>query len=460
MPRSKKNTAGDTADMRDIEAYTHDGQKRTNNPPVGMAQHDTAPETRKTYTFDPHLDPRLDWAGKTEGMSFDVPTSSIHIHESIKPHKIIRSVRTMGDGYVDQQTDMFGESPAERMRRRNDAIEFYQHGMDWTNRLIAGDSLVVMNSLIEKEGMAGQVQMVYVDPPYGIKYGSNFQPFVNKRDVKDKNDNDLTQEPEMVKAFRDTWELGIHSYLTYLRNRLLLARELLAETGSVFVQISDENVHLVRCLCDEVFGYNNFCSMITFQKSGGTSAVGVERMCDYLLFYAKNIEQIKYRKLFTPKNEGKNFYRDYSFLEFNNGTSRKIRSEEIGNLPDGARAYRLVPCNSQHYSKTRSVGVNFNGVTYYPGNDRQWSIDPELFQTEIVKRRLIGSENSLYYKLYADEVPGDTIKSVWMDTAMAGLTTDKSYVVQTSPKVIQRCMLMTTDPSDLVLDITCGASST
>ena len=267
MARTKKNlTDADVAKMRYIEAYTHDDKKRSNNPPVGMAQHDKAEETVKTYEFDPHLDPTLQWAGKTEGTSFDVPTSSIHIHESIKPHKIIRSVQAIGDDYEDAQLSLF-ETPVERMRRRRDAIEFYQHGVNWTNRMIAGDSLVIMNSLLEKEGMAGQVQMVYIDPPYGIKYGSNFQPFVDKRDVKDKKDEDLSQEPEMIKAFRDTWELGIHSYLSYLRNRLLLARELLADTGSVFVQISDENVHHIRELCDEIFGPENFISQIMFQKT-------------------------------------------------------------------------------------------------------------------------------------------------------------------------------------------------
>ncbi|MDR1452039.1 MAG: hypothetical protein LBI57_06915, partial [Helicobacteraceae bacterium] len=193
MQKGKTKTAA-----RDIETYTHDNVKRTNNPPVGIARYDAAPETRKTYAFDPHLDPTLDWAGKAEGVSFDVPTSSIHIHESIKPHKIIRSVQNLGNTIkeVRYQPNLFeeSESPLERMRRRGSAIEFYQHGVKWTNRLIAGDSLVIMNSLLEKEGMAGQVQMVYIDPPYGIKYGSNFQPFVNKRDVKDKKDEDLTSE--------------------------------------------------------------------------------------------------------------------------------------------------------------------------------------------------------------------------------------------------------------------------
>ena len=254
MARPRKQLT-DADKMRDIENYTHDDKKRTNNPPVGMAQHDKAEEKLKTYQFDPHLDPTLQWAGKAEGMSFDVPTSSIHIHESIKPLNIVaRVTKEYSDAEVGQLKGQLGlfeaETAAERMRRRRESIEFYQHGVNWTNRMIAGDSLVIMNSLLEKEGMAGQVQMVYIDPPYGIKYGSNFQPFVDKRDVKDKKDEDLSQEPEMIKAFRDTWELGIHSYLTYLRNRLLLARELLADSGSVFVQISDENVHHVRELCD------------------------------------------------------------------------------------------------------------------------------------------------------------------------------------------------------------------
>ena len=257
--------------MRDVEAYTHDGKKRTNNPPVGMAQHDKEEEKVKTYQYDPNIDPSLQWAGKSEGLSFDVPTSSIHIHESIKPHmiidKVMKEYEDVEEGQMKGQLSLFDpETPAARMRRRREAIEFYQHGVDWTNRMIAGDSLVIMNSLLEKEGMAGQVQMVYFDPPYGIKYGSNFQPFVNKKDVKDRKDEDLSQEPEMIKAFRDTWELGIHSYLSYLRNRILLAQELLSESGSIFIQISNENIHHIRELLDEIFGAKNFVSQIIFRK--------------------------------------------------------------------------------------------------------------------------------------------------------------------------------------------------
>lgn len=291
MARPKKQlTDAEAAKMRDVEAYTHDDKKRTNNPPVGMAQHDKAEERVKTYQFDPHLDPTLQWAGKAEGMSFDVPTSSIHIHESIKPHSIVARVMkeysNALEGQVEGQQSMFeAETPAERMRRRRESIEFYQHGVNWTNRMIAGDSLVIMNSLLEKEGMAGQIQMVYIDPPYGIKYGSNFQPFVNKKDVKEKDD-DLSQEPEMIKAFRDTWELGIHSYLSYLRNRLLLAHELLSDTGSVFIQISDENLHLIRNICDEIFGIENFVSQIIFRKKQmPLGASYLETTCDFIIWY-------------------------------------------------------------------------------------------------------------------------------------------------------------------------------
>ncbi len=217
------------------------------------------PPTSSTPTLTPSF-----WAGKAEGLSFDVDTVSLHVHERIDPLTIIEAVRKKE---ATEQKSLFHYfETKENNPPIREAIEFYKHPQGWSNRLIAGDSLLVMNSLLEKEGMAGKIQMIYIDPPYGIKYGSNFQPFVNKRDVKDGKDEDLTQEPEMIKAFRDTWELGIHSYLTYLRNRLLLARELLAESGSVFVQISDENVHMVRDLCDEIFGVNNYVSHNSFSR--------------------------------------------------------------------------------------------------------------------------------------------------------------------------------------------------
>ena len=241
MPKRKP----DNQSKRPIESYDHRDKDRLNNPPVGLVTPETDRDAgRKTYSYDPHLDPQLQWAGKAEHTSFEVPTVSLHVHERIDPRTIIEATRKRNGNGAPVQGSLF-ELPEENPPVRS-AIEFYHHRHNWTNRLVAGDSLLVMNSLLEKEGMAGKVQMVYIDPPYGIRYGSNFQPFVNKRDVRDGRDEDLTQEPETIKAFRDTWELGIHSYLSYLRDRLLLARELLTESGSVFVQISDENVHLVR----------------------------------------------------------------------------------------------------------------------------------------------------------------------------------------------------------------------
>ena len=458
MARKKKPIIIDTTGMRDIEAYTHEDKKRTNNPPVGMAQHDTAPETRKTYAFDPYIDPALDWAGKKEGLSFDVPTSSIHIHESIKPHKIIRSVQSIGDDYEDPQISLF-ETPVERMRRRRDAIEFYQHGVDWTNRLIAGDSLVIMNSLLEKEGMAGQVQMVYIDPPYGIKYGSNFQPFVDKRDVKDRKDEDLTQEPEMIKAFRDTWELGIHSYLTYLRNRLLLARDLLAESGSVFVQISDENVHLVRNLCDEIFSATNFISQITFQKTGSLASNLLGSTVDYIIWYAKDKSKVKYRQLYLERNVGDKSLDRYDYIELSDGQIQRLTRPQISGaeeIPAGKRM-RYTTLLSDGETTSSDQTVVFEGESFLPRHGKHWKTSVEGIGQLVLKNRIQKLGSTIWYKRYVDDFPVLPMNERW-DSLQIGV--ELSYVVQTSPSVIQRCLLMTTDPGDLVLDITCGSGTT
>lgn len=446
----------DAERLRDIETYEHKNQQRSNNPPVGMAQYDTMQETASTYAFDPHLDPTLQWAGKTEGMSFSVPTSAIHIHESIKPHKIIKSVQVIDDESASWQMSMF-DDPVERMKRRREAIEFYKHGVDWTNRMIAGDSLVIMNSLLEKEGMSGQVQMVYIDPPYGIKYGSNFQPFVNKRDVRDGKDEDLTQEPEMIKAFRDTWELGIHSYLTYLRNRLLLARELLADSGSVFVQISDENVHLVRCLCDEIFGNNNFISLIQFYTTGGFATNTLSRVGDYIIWYAKDSKQIKYHQLYTRKLNS-----NASWILFADGTYRGMTKEEQSDLsliPKDARIYSPTALTSSGESKETPTFV-FEGKKYRPASANHWKTSIEGLERLAQAGRIHVASNSLRYRRFADDFPYQQYTTIWSDTGTGSFTDDKQYVVQTSPKVIARCLLMTTDPGDLVLDITCGSGTT
>lgn len=463
MTRGKKSAAAETdaAKMRDIEAYTHDDKKRANNPPVGMAQHDKAEEKVKTYQFDPHLDPSLQWAGKAEGTSFDVPTSSIHIHESIKPFNIIAQITKAyseaEEGQLEGQVGLFAaETPAERMRRRREAIEFYQHGVDWTNRLIAGDSLVIMNSLLEKEGMAGQV--VYIDPPYGIKYGSNFQPFVDKRDVKDRKDEDLTQEPEMIKAFRDTWELGIHSYLTYLRNRLLLARELLADSGSVFVQISEENVHLIRNVCDEIFGTENFVAQISFRKK--TMPLGasyMEQMHDYIIFYAKDKERLKFRQLYlTYKPEGS---QDWKWVQLADGTRREMTKAEKLNfslLPVGARPYRLKHPNPIGENEKNKFPFEFEGVTYTPPQNG-WGMEEEKLHRLESAKRIQVKGNLPNYILFLDDFPVTKLTTPWIDTVGPQ---GKTYVVQTDTVPIQRCMLMTTDPGDLVLDITCGSGTT
>lgn len=379
-----------------VESYSHKGKKRKNNPPVGLVSSATDRLNGRTkYQHDPHIDPYLSWAGKKEGTEFEVQNVSLHIHERIDPKRIIKSF--LKDEGKPRQPSLFEEPDNDPPL--NKAIDFYRHEQDWSNRLIAGDSLLVMNSLLKKEGMAGKVQMVYFDPPYGIKYNSNFQPFVNKRDVKDNNDADIPAEPEMIQAFRDTWELGIHSYLTYLRERLLLAKDLLHESGSCFVQISDENVHHVREIMDEVFLRSNFCGMITFQKSGGSTSAKIEQMTDYLLWYAKNIDKVKTLNLLTTKEESKNFDRDYCWIDSPNGMEHhKMTQEEINDsskIPIGWRRFRLVPCNSQHYSKTRTIDYTFQGKTFYPGSDRQWSIDPKLLDIVAAKNRLVAVGNSL-----------------------------------------------------------------
>lgn len=467
MARPRKQLT-DADKMRDIENYTHDDKKRTNNPPVGMAQHDKAEEKLKTYQFDPHLDPTLQWAGKAEGMSFDVPTSSIHIHESIKPLNIIaRVTKEYSDteaGQVKGQLGLFeAETPSERMRRRRESIEFYQHGVNWTNRMIAGDSLVIMNSLLEKEGMAGQVQMVYIDPPYGIKYGSNFQPFVDKRDVKDKKDEDLSQEPEMIKAFRDTWELGIHSYLTYLRNRLLLARELLADNGSVFVQISDENVHHGRELCDEIFNPQNFVLQIFVKKTGGAGApsdlLAPASVGDYIIWYAKDKKSLKYHRLFENKADAKSGINNYSNIRLPDGTERSLtpaEKKDLSLMPKGARLFGIHALTSQSGGENARFPIEYNGKTYRI-NSGSWKTSQEGIQNLIKADRIRATDTRIGYVRFFDDFPVVPLTNAWDDTrGDMGII----YVVQTATKIIQRCILMTTDPGDLVLDITCGSGTT
>lgn len=443
------------ARKRDVESYEHRDKQRPNNPPAGLVTPETDPETelKKTYEYDPHLDPQLVWAGKAEHTSFEVPTVSLHVHEHIDPRTIIEAVRKRnGEGY--EQTSLFETERQEPLRQ---AIDFYKHAHDWSNRLIAGDSLLVMNSLLEKEGMAGKVQMIYIDPPYGIKYKSNFQPFVNRRDVKDR-DEDLTAEPEQIRAFRDTWELGIHSYLSYLRDRLLLARELLIESGSVFVQIGDENVHLVRNLMDEVLGANNFCAQISFRTSVPLTSAGLAGVSDYLIWYAKNRETIKFRDVFIKRAVGEGTV--FASVQLPDGTRRAMTQEERAEpklLPKGSRVFGTDNLVSSGYTATCIFPIDFDGRTFNPTSGKSWKTNRVGIEALRRADRLSASGKTLRYLTFVDDYPVMKLSNLWTDTKGEP---EKVFVVQTSTKIIERCMLMTTDPGDLVLDPTCGSGTT
>jgi adenine-specific DNA-methyltransferase len=449
---------------RPIEAYEHRDKQRVNNPPVGLVTPETDPDAgqkKKTYAYDPHLDPQLVWAGKAERTSFEVPTVSLHVHERIDPRTIIEAVRKRDGEDVSRQLPLF---EAERKAPLRQAIEFYQHKHGWTNRLIAGDSLLVMNSLLEKEGLAGKVQMIYIDPPYGIKYGSNFQPFVNKRDVRDGKDEDLTSEPEQIRAFRDTWELGIHSYLTYLRDRLLLARELLTESGSIFVQIGDENVHRVRCLMDEVFGAGNFCALVSFVKTGAQTSLLLSSASDYIIWYCRDKAKAKYRQLFYAKEVGQTGASNYINIESPDGSSwrrmTKDEREDISLIPEGWRVFSLDNLMGTRPPNLTDLGpFEWNGKIYNEERTKCWKTDELGLRHLGNAGRLMESGNGLYYKRYIDDFPVFPMTTNWTDTASSFMA-DKVYVVQTTAKVIQRCLLMTTDPGDLVFDPTCGSGTT
>jgi adenine-specific DNA-methyltransferase len=480
MARSRaKNGGGGHSKKRPIERYEHTGKKRVNNPPVGLVTPETDPPlpTHKVYdyiqpvpdvqpskelSYDPHLDPQLVWAGKKEHASFEVPTVSLHVHETIDPRTIIEAVRKRnGDGGL-VQPSLF-ERPEEKLSL-HDAIDFYKHSHGWSNRLIAGDSLLIMNSMLEKEGMAGQVQMVYIDPPYGIKYGSNFQPFVNKRDVKDGKDEDLTQEPEMIRAFRDTWELGIHSYLTYLRDRTLLARDLLHETGSCFVQISDENVHLVRSLMDDVFNPKNFVGLIFVAKTSGFGqTLTISSVGDYLVWYAKNKEICKYRQIYSEKGESSPQAKDYRYALLPSGETRTLSASEItGNtkLPDGERRFSLTATTAQGGTEHGAFPVRFKGKTFQISADQHWKTSEDGMRKLIAAERIHARENSLRYIRFLDDFPAVPITNNWIDLRWGFDAGEKRYVVETNPGIVARCLLMTTDPGDLILDPTCGSGTT
>ena len=498
----KVGKAKKAKDGKSAQAYDHKKEKLLLRPDVGLQPQFKQKKPPKTYRYDTSLDPALswdinadreraealiakiektkdiaeakvaaaelrqmsrpflNWAGKTERHEFTVPTLPLFVHERLSTQAILQSVKSHKRDrqqtlrlFADEELDV-----ADRL------LKAYQHETDWVNRLILGDSLIVMNSLLQYEGLGGQVQMIYMDPPYGVKFGSNFQPFIRRRDVKHGDDSDLTREPEMVQAYRDTWELGLHSYLTYMRDRLLLCRELLHPSGSIFVQISDENLHHVRELMDEVFGAESFCSVVTFAKTSGFSGKLLSATSDYLLWYAKDKESVKYRQAYSEKRGGTEEAEEYNRVEFRDGSRRALTKDERDNpsqvVAGGGRLYRQDNIISSGSTGTGSFAFEFEGTTYSPGINSHWKTTKEGLNRLVSLRRIERRGSQISYVRFLDDFPATPVGNRWDDTAMSSRAEDKHYVVQTSLKVIARCLLMTTDPGDLVLDPTCGSGTT
>jgi adenine-specific DNA-methyltransferase len=479
--------------LASTENYDHKEQQALIRPDVGLQAQFKKKKPAKTYQYDSSLDPELswdisadreraesliakiaeaknldeakasarqlkqmsgaflNWAGKKEHSDFTVPTLPLFIHERLSTKAILESVRKrqlQPSLFADPQLDI-----ADRVLRA------YEYKTGWVNRLILGDNLHVMNSLLEYEGLGGQVQMIYMDPPYGVKFGSNFQPFIRKRDVKPGDDADFTREPEMVQAYRDTWELGIHSYLTYLRDRFKLARELLHPSGSIFVQISDENVHHVKELLDEVFGHENFVSLIAFKKSGARSGLLIDNTVDYILWYAKNTQYLKIHRMYLPKADTSTASQ-YDLIELPDGSLRSLKSGE--QLPDNRRLVMDDQLISPGASESGTFPFEFKGKTYKPHPGYHWKTTATGLKNLANANRLIVVGSWLKYKRYLDDFPVVPLTDIWTDTAPSTFSEvdRRIYAVQTATKVIARCILMTTDPGDLVLDPTCGSGTT
>ncbi len=447
-----------------VESLKHK-DKRKNIPTEELrdfvVEDEESPKTL-LYPRDPSLDPQLVWKGKDEQDREDlpVPVVPVYIQEKIHPHAIVEDVRREAEkGPAErEQLSLFSDFNGIDFEQQ---IEFYQHEQNWSNRMILGDSLLVMTSLAEKEGLKGKVQMIYIDPPYGIKFGSNWQVSTKKRDVKDGKAEDTTRQPEQVRAFRDTWKLGIHSYLSYLRDRLVVARDLLTDTGSVFVQIGDENAHLVRCVLDEVLGSENCCGVIIYVTTSTQGSGLLPVVNDYLLWYGKVRDQVKYRPLYEIKTFGASGSSGYNFLEMADGTRRRLSKSEITNgaaVAEGQKLFAASDLTSSHYSISEPIEIG--GKEYTPGH-RYWSTSTEGMCRLRDAGRLLEVGNSLRFKRYFDDFPAFPRSNVWTDTGIAGFSSDrKVYVVQTNEKVVSRCLLMSTDPGDLVLDPTCGSGTT
>ena len=464
-----------------VEALKHDDATRKNIPTAEyqsvMQKNEQSPVRIAYQRRNPDLDPQLVWRGKDQQDWSDlvVHAPPVYIQEKVHPKVLIDDLKRQSEQHPSpaggrgaggegafEQIDLFADFNG--LPDDNAKTEFYQHDSHWANRMILGDSLQVMASLAEREGLRGQVQCIYFDPPYGIKFNSNFQWSTTSRDVKDGNTDHITREPEQVKAFRDTWRDGIHSYLTYLRDRLTVARDLLTDSGSIFVQIGDENVHRVRAVMDEVFGDENCVSQITIEKTSGSTESYLPNVSDHVLWFAKRKESLKYRSFLLPKLAGGDGGDAYSFVETAEGT-RMRSTKATENQLRGSRAYRLSDMTSQSIGRSKGEGsaswfaVHIHGRELRPSQQVRWKTNEQGMQRLLWAGRLEPGKNSLNYVRYIDDYPAMPIRNVWTDVG-SSLGGDKFYVVQTSTKIVERCILMATDPGDLVLDPTCGSGTT
>lgn len=459
MARKKAATAEPTP----VESIRH-GDKRVNIPTADahdLVDPEVAAPRQLLYPRDPSLDPQLVWQGKDAADAEDlrVVAPPLYIQEKIDPQVLVENLRRTASRPEDEPELMLfeGFDGLEGFQ----TVEHYRHQANWSNRMILGDSLQVMGSLAEREDLRGKVQMIYLDPPYGIKFGSNWQVHTNRRDVKDGNLSDIAREVEVIKAFRDTWEKGIHSYLSYLRDRFVVARDLLTESGSIFVQIGDENVHLVRSLLDEVFGSESFISLISFVTTSGFDASTLARAGDYLLWYARDGDAVKVRQLWQEVERKPGG--PYRWIMNPDGSYRGITAKELAGedpLPEGSRLYAPDNLQSQNPA-SEDQAFEYQGRVYRPGPTSHWKASFPMGMRRLAwASRIHVAKNSLRYVRFASDFGLKAYTNLWTDTGTGNFTDDKVFVVQTNTKVVERCMLMTTDPGDLVLDPTCGSGTT
>lgn len=453
-----------TKQNKTVETLVHEEAKRKNIPTAeheSVVRKDEKKPIRIKYPRNTDLDPQLVWRGKDEQDWSDLVVNAppLYIQEKIHPKALIddllRQTKEEEHEAGMSTADLF--SDFDGISKDVDKTEFYSHDQNWSNRMILGDSLQVMASLAEREGLRGQVQCIYFDPPYGIKFNSNFQWSTTSRDVKDGNLENITREPEQVKAFRDTWRDGIQSYLTYLRDRLTVARDLLSDSGSIFVQISDENVHRVRALLDEVFGDDNFVSEIVFRTTSGLGSNYIKGVYDHLLLYAKDKDKFKFRSLFQPKSFGGSSM--FQYVKTEDGFSRRLEDSDFideSKLKKGLRSYRLSDLVSSGLTPSCVYTVSYQGRLFESGRSRSWKTNKQGMDRLALAGRLAAPGRTLQYITYFDDFPVSEITNVWMDSVGE---LSKTYVVQTSSRIIERCLLMVTDPGDLILDPTCGSGT-